>query len=232
MAKASSNHGLPGTLIVVEGIDGSGKTTQQQLLRKWLEDRAMPIFYTEWNSSSLVKKATKEGKKKATLTPLLFSLLHATDFADRHLYQIVPPLKAGMTVVADRYVYTAFARDAARGVHPVWARRMYSFAVKPDLAFYFRVPVDVALERLRSARAKLKYYEAGMDLALSPSLDESFRLFQTRVVAEYDKMVEEFGLVVIDAQRPIHAQQKEVRAQVARKLGLPVRGTGTVRARG
>ncbi len=213
-------HDFPGSLIVVEGIDGSGKTTQQQLLRKWLASRHMPVFYTEWNSSPLVKKATKAGKKKASLTPITFSLLHATDFADRHLYQIVPPLKAGMLVVADRYVYTAFARDQARGVHPEWLRNLYSFSVRPDLGFYFRVPVEVSVGRLLAARFKLKYYEAGMDLGLSPDAIESFRLFQSRVVAEYEKLADEFGLVTIDATLPIPEQQRRVRTAVARRFGI------------
>lgn len=213
-------HRFPGLLIVVEGIDGSGKTTQAQLLRRWLESRAMPVFFTEWNSSLLVKKATKTGKREASLTPVTFSLLHATDFADRHLYQIVPPLKAGMIVVADRYAYTAFARDGARGVHSEWVRNVYSFATKPDLALYFRVTSETALERLMSARAKVKYYEAGMDMGLSPDLRESFLKFQSRVIDEYDRMVDEFGLVVIDATRPIWEQQREVRRLVSQRLGL------------
>ena len=114
---------------MVEGIDGSGKTTQLALLAKWLSAAGHPVFVTEWNSSALVKAATKTGKKKNSLTPMTFSLLHATDFADRLLYNIIPPLKAGMIVLADRYAYTAFARDAARGVDRRWVRELYSFAV-------------------------------------------------------------------------------------------------------
>ena len=127
-------HEYPGKLFVVEGIDGSGKTTQLALLAKWLSADGHRVFVTEWNSSALVKAATKTGKKKNSLTPMTFSLLHATDFADRLLYNIIPPLKAGMIVLADRYAYTAFARDAARGVDRRWVRELYSFAVRPDLA--------------------------------------------------------------------------------------------------
>ncbi len=136
-----------GKLIVVEGIDGSGKSTQIKLLHKWLEARGHQVVFTEWNSSDLVRQATKRGKKKNLLTPTTFSLLHATDFADRLTYRIIPYLKSGMTVLADRYVYTAFARDIARGVDARWVRDLYSFAVKPDAAFYFRVPIDVAVGR-------------------------------------------------------------------------------------
>ena len=112
LTNLTTPHEYPGKLFVVEGIDGSGKTTQLALLAKWLSAAGHPVFVTEWNSSALVKAATKTGKKKNALTPMTFSLLHATDFADRLLYNIIPPLKAGMIVLADRYAYTAFARDA------------------------------------------------------------------------------------------------------------------------
>ncbi|MGH9349357.1 MAG: dTMP kinase [Vicinamibacterales bacterium] len=207
-------HEYPGKLIVVEGIDGSGKTTQLGLLAKWLEAEGHRVSVTEWNSSALVKAATKAGKKKNALTPMTFSLLHATDFADRLLYKIVPPLKAGMIVLADRYAYTAFARDVARGVHPQWVRGLYSFAVCPDLALYFRVPIDVSVDRLLARRAKLKFYEAGMDLGLSTIAVESFRLFQSRVLDVYDRLVDEYGLRVIDASGSITEQQHVVRTLV------------------
>lgn len=219
-------HNYPGLLVVVEGIDGSGKTTQAQLLRRWIESRDHPVFFTEWNSSVLVKKATRAGKRKAILTPMTFCLLHATDFADRHTYHIVPPLKAGMAVVADRYAYTAFARDGARGVHPEWVRNAYSFAVRPDIALYFRVTPELALTRLRASRAKLKYYEAGMDMRLSHDMDDSFLRFQGRVIAEYDRMAEAENLIVIDASRPIPEQQMLVRGIVARRLGWSYQGDG------
>ena len=215
LSNLTTPHTYPGKLFVVEGIDGSGKTTQLDLLAKWLAAGGHRVFVTEWNSSALVKAATKAGKRKATLTPMTFSLLHATDFADRLLYHIVPPLKAGMIVLADRYTYTAFARDAARGVDPRWVRELYSFAVRPDLAVYFRVPIEVSLDRLLARRVKLKFYEAGMDLGLSPSLVESFRLFQGRVLGEYETLVDEFGLKALDASGSITSQQREFRRLVA-----------------
>src|ERR1700722_1543095 len=125
-----------GRLIVVEGIDGSGKSTQLHLLDKWLRHLGVQVFNTEWNSSEVVKEITSKGKKKALLTPTTFSLLHATDFADRYERNIAPLLRAGYVVLADRYTYTAFARDVVRGCSPNWVRRVYSFAAKPDAAFY------------------------------------------------------------------------------------------------
>jgi dTMP kinase len=204
----------------VEGIDGSGKTTQLGLLAKWLSSAGHAVFETEWNSSALVKAATKAGKKKNALTPMTFSLLHATDFADRLLYNIIPPLKAGMIVLADRYAYTAFARDVTRGVDRRWVRELYSFAVKPDLAVYFRVPIEVSTDRLLARRVKLKFYEAGMDMGWSPSVVESFRLFQGKVLEEYDRVVEEFGLSVVNAIGSITEQQRVFRKLVSQHLEI------------
>lgn len=211
-------HEYPGRLFVVEGIDGSGKTTQLGLLAKWLAAAGHRVFVTEWNSSALVKAATKAGKKKNALTPMTFSLLHATDFADRLLYKIIPPLKAGMIVVADRYAYTAFARDAVRGVDRQWVRDLYGFAVKPDLALYFRVPIEVSLDRLLARRVKLKFYEAGMDMGWSTSPAESFHLFQSRVLEEYEHIVDEYDMTVVEATGSITEQQKVVRRHVSALL--------------
>lgn len=149
---------------------------------------------------------------------MTFSLLHATDFADRLLYKIIPPLKAGMIVLADRYAFTAFARDATRGVDRQWVRELYSFAVRPDVTLYFRVPIDVSLDRLMARRVKLKFYEAGMDLGWSANPVESFRLFQGKVLSEYERIVEEFGLDVIDAVGSITEQQRVVRSLIARHV--------------
>jgi len=211
-------HAYPGRLITVEGIDGSGKSTQLMLLERWLSAQGHRVHFTEWNSSRLVRRSMKRGKKQDLLTPTTFSLLHAVDFADRLTYQIVPFLKAGMLVLCDRYVFTAFARDVARGVHPEWVRAVYSFAPRPDLTLYFRVPIEVSLQRLLAGRTKLKYHEAGMDVGLSTDPVESFRLFQSRVLAIYDRLTDEFGLHVVDATGDIPGQQKVVRGMVEEML--------------
>lgn len=218
MTVFEKKHAYPGKLIIVEGIDGSGKSTQIALLKKWLEAEGYSVFFTEWNSSVLVKETTREGKKKNLLTPTTFSLLHATDFADRMNYQIIPPLKAGMIVLADRYAYTAFARDVVRGVHPQWVRNVYSFAIKPDLSFYFRVPIQVACDRILSARSEIKFHEAGMDLGLADDIKESFKIFQSKILDEYEKMTSEYNLSVVDADLEIHDQQDIVRTRVKEVL--------------
>ncbi len=205
------SHTYPGRLFVVEGVDGSGKSTQIALLRQWLISEGYAVFFSEWNSSALVKKTTSKGKKKQLLTPTTFSLIHATDFADRTEHDIIPPLKAGAIVLADRYIYTAFARDAARNVDRQWVRELYQFAVKPTVAFYYRVPLEVSLSRILTGRNELKYYESGMDLGLSNDPLESYKLFQQRIVSEYESMVNEFGMTVMDATLPIPEQQRRMR---------------------
>lgn len=220
-----SSGNYKGKLIVVEGIDGSGKSTQIDLLHKWLLSKGHSVYFSEWNSSELVKSTSRMAKDKKMFTPTTFSLMTATDFADRWERYIFPLLKAGGIVLADRYAFTAFARDVARGVDPQWVRSMYSFAPMPDLTLYFRVPLDVAVDRILSSRAKIKYYEAGMDLGLSDNKVTSFRLFQQRVIDEYEKMVDEFGMTVVDGTESVQREQKIVRQLVSRILrgweGLP-----------
>ncbi|CAN5500873.1 dTMP kinase [soil metagenome] len=211
-------HRFPGKLFVVEGTDGSGKSTQLMLLYQWLKAEGYPVFFSKWNSSPLVKDTTKRAKKRHLFTPATFSLLHATDFADRTERDIIPPLKAGAIVLADRYIYTAFARDVARGCDPAWVRDLYKFAVKPTIAFFFRAPLDIAIERIVSGRPQLKYYEAGLDMDLSENPEESFTLFQGKILSEYDRMVSEFGLTLVDATRSIEQQQREVRQLIQSHL--------------
>lgn len=213
-----SQHRFPGRLITVEGIDGSGKSTQLALLHRWLLGEGYPVRFSEWNSSALVKQITSRGKKKQILTPTTFCLTHAADFADRVEHDVIPALRSAGIVLSDRYIYTAFARDVVRGVDPQWVRRVYRFAVKPTLAFYFRVPLETALGRILGGRNALKYYEAGMDLNLSDDLEESFKIFQSKILKQYDALVKEFGLIVIDATLPIEEQQARMRALVKEKL--------------
>jgi dTMP kinase len=209
----------PGKLIVVEGIDGSGKSTQISLLSHWLRSQGYAVAFSDWNSSPLVRQTTRRGKKKEMFTPTTFSLIHATDFANRSESYILPLVKAGAVVCADRYAFTAFARDVARGVNRRWVRNLYHFALRPDLCFYFRVPLDVAVQRILGGRNAIKYYEAGMDLGLSRDLVESFRIFQGRILDEYEGMAKEMGFRVIDATLSIEEQQRQMREIVLEVLG-------------
>lgn len=212
-SKENGNY-TPGKLIVVEGIDGSGKSTQLHLLEAWLRHLGLHVYLTEWNSSRHVKKITSKGKKKALLTPTTFSLLHATDFADRFERDIFPLLRAGYYVLADRYIYTAYARDVVRGCNPSWVRKIYSFALKPDITFFYDVSLDTAVERILTGRPKIKYYEAGMDMGLSKDVYESYRIFQGRIINEYRKMAKREGFRVMDGTLRIESQQKLMRSIV------------------
>ncbi|MBI2061080.1 MAG: dTMP kinase [Nitrospirae bacterium] len=210
----------PGRLIAVEGLDGSGKSTQMQLLKQWLDSMHVKVYFTEWNSSLLVKPATKKAKKQKLLTPTTFSLIHATDFADRYERQIAPLLRGGYVVLCDRFTFTAFARDGVRGCHPHWVRSVYRFAAPPDITFFFKLAPETAVSRILEGRAKLKYHEAGMDLNLSPVPEESFRIFQSRIHDAYVSMEKEFGFVVIDATQPVEKQQQQMRQIVQKRIAL------------
>jgi dTMP kinase len=218
---ATQKRTYTGKLLAVEGLDGSGKSTQIYLVKRWLELEGYRVFFTEWNSSILVKKSTSKGKKRQLLTPTTFSLIHATDFADRFERQILPLLRAGYLVLCDRYIYTALARDAVRGVDRDWIENLYSFAVHPDITFYFRVPLEVSLNRILDGRPALKYHEAGLDMGWSTDPYESFRIFQGKVFAEYEAMREKFGFTAVDATEEIHIQQGKVRNLIREKIDLP-----------
>lgn len=208
-----------GKLIVVEGIDGSGKSTQINLLYKWMQTmKDKDVYFSEWNSSKMVKSTTRLGKKSRLLTPTTFSLIQATDFADRWENLFLPLLKAGVIVLADRYAFTAFARDVARGVDRQWVRNLYSYAFQPDISFYFSIPLDIAVNRITSSRAKIKYYEAGKDLGLSKDTVISFRLFQERILNEYESMSDEFAFTVIDGNLPLETKQHYMRKVVTEKI--------------
>jgi dTMP kinase len=169
-----------------------------------------------------VARTTRRGKKKNLLTPTTFCLLHATDFADRFERQILPPLRAGYLVVCDRYVYTALVRDTARGCDPAWVRNLYGFAPEPDVAFYFRVPVQVTLKRKLASRLKISFYEAGMDLGLSDNVEESYEKFQTRLKKEYDRLATADEFVVVDSNRGVESIQGDIRSHIQPLLtGFP-----------
>lgn len=210
----------PGKLVAVEGLDGSGKSTQIYLVKRWLELSGARVFFTEWNSSSLVKPSTSKGKTGRLLTPTTFSLIHATDFADRYERQIFPLLRAGYIVLADRYIFTAFARDVVRGVAPEWVEQLYSFAVQPDVTLFFRAPLEVSLGRILDGRPELKYHEAGLDMGWSADPYESFRIFQGRILEQYELLAPRYRFTVVDATREIHEQQAEVRRIIRRRLRL------------
>jgi dTMP kinase len=208
----------PGKLFVVEGCDGAGKSTQVSLLKKWLDFLGYIVYFTQWNSSDLIADAIKKAKNKNLLTPTTFSLVHASDFADRYEKLILPHLRAGYIVLCDRYIYTAYARDMARGCDPKWVRNVYDFALKPTATFYFKVPLEVSIKRILNGRSQLKYHEAGLDMGFSSDPLESFRIFQGIVKKNYDDLAQGEDFISIDASKSIREQQKIVREIVMQKL--------------
>lgn len=213
-----------GLLIVVEGVDGSGKSTQLELLQHWLESNGFATVKTEWSSSENIRPLIKEIKnQEIVVSPETFSLLHLSDFAERYEKIIKDALKAGKVVLADRYVYTAYARDTARGLPLSWIQKLYNFAPLPDLAIYFRVSPEVAIAR----KTKMpKFYEAGADLKLSPNIKKSFDIFQRRVITAYEDLAAREKLKVIDGETEIYHTFPKVKKLVAdlieRKFGITI----------
>jgi len=211
-------HAYPGRLIVAEGLDGSGKSTQLQLLSLWLRSEGYETVLTEWKPSKLIKQALKMGKKLGAMDSALLSILHAADLAELYQGEIVPALRRGAIVLADRYVYTALARDIARGVERDWLEKVYQFAARPNLAIYFHLSAEQSLERTLSEHLRVKYYQAGMDLGLSSDPIASFRAFQQRILDAYTTMLDACTLLRLDATLPIQQQQRLLRSVVEQIL--------------
>jgi len=193
---------LPGKLIVLEGSDGVGRSTQTQLLRRWLEDEGFAVSDTGLKRSDMTQQGLEEARKGHTLSRITMSLFYATDFADRLENQIIPALQAGFVVLSDRYFYSIMARDVVRGADADWARKLYGFALKPDLVLYLKANVSDLVTRLIHGRG-LNYWEAGMDLRPSDNLFDSFLDYQAKLIALFDQLSQEYGFVTIDAGRPV-----------------------------
>lgn len=209
-------HSYAGRLIAAEGLDGSGKSTQLHLLSFWLRAEGYEVILSEWAPSKLIKRTLKAGRKQGTTDPRLLSLLHAADIAEMHQRDIVPALQRGAIVLADRYVYTALARDLARGVEPSWVQGIYQFATRPDLSIYFQIEAEEALRRSLTTGVTQAYeWRAGMDQ--SDSVD-NFRAFQQRVLHAYEEMSSTFALMYLDARLPVKQQQQQLREATQRIL--------------
>lgn len=224
-AKTWYGHGLPyfrqkrlrGHLIVIEGTDGVGRSTQIELLRPWLELEGYAVSNTGWTRSPLLSGTINEAKAGHQLTVTTFSLLYAADFADRLEHEILPALQAGFIVIADRYMYTAFARNTVMGADPAWSRELFGIALVPDLVLYLRIELNDLVPRVVYGKG-MDYWESGMHLALGSDIFDSFQRYQSRLIAEYDRLAEEFGFVTIDARRSIDDVQRDLRAHIANYL--------------
>lgn len=193
---------LPGKLIVLEGTDGVGRSTQVKLLRRWLEDEGYAVSDTGLTRSELTQAGLDAAKSGHTLGPLTMSLFYLADFADRLENQIIPALQAGFIVLSDRYFYSVMARDSIRGIDKEWARNLYGIALKPDLILYMKATVPNLVTRLIHGRG-LNFWEAGMDLHLADNLYDSFVTYQTLLMKEFDELAREYNFVPVDAdQKP------------------------------
>jgi len=207
-----------GILIAVEGMDGSGKSTQAQLVFNWLRALGLPVHHTEWNSSPAVKNATKIGKETKRLKPMTFHLIHAADFADRWAKQIEPMLEVGGIVICDRYKFTAMARDGAREVEGGVIESNYSFAPEPDLTLYFDIPPEVGYTRIVKGRPTLKWYEAGLDMGWTHDPFESYKILQGKIKNIYDELVESERIVRVDAVGSVAEVQTRVREIINQRI--------------
>jgi dTMP kinase len=208
---------LKGKLIVLEGTDGVGRSTQIGLLKQWLENHGHAVLDTGMTRSALAGKRLKLAKEGHTLGPITMSLFYATDFADRLENEILPALRAGFIVLTDRYIYSLMARASVRGNDPEWLREVFGFALKPDAIFYLRLTVDDLVTRVLHSSG-FDYWESGMDLHMGEDLYESFVRYQRWLLAEFDKMVEVYGFQIVDASRPIEEVFEDLHQHVARVL--------------
>jgi len=209
--------GCTGKLIVIEGTDGCGRSTQAVMLKEWLEVQGYAVIDTGWTRSKLVGKAITDAKAGHSLHRLTYCLMYATDLADRMEYQIIPALRSGFIVLADRYIYTALARGIVRGADKQWLRDLFGFAVQPDLVFYLQLGVKDLVPRVLEA-GKMNYWESGLDMSYGDDLFDSFMAYQTALIEQLDVMSEEFHFTNVDARNEPQAIQRQLRRAVGKYL--------------
>lgn len=204
---------LPGRLIVIEGTDGVGRSTQLHLLRPWLESSGYAVVDTEMTRSELAGAGLKQAKEGNTLGPTTLNLFYATDFVDRFESQIIPALRAGFIVLTDRYIFSLMARAIVRGADPRWIRSIYGLALKPDAIFYLKIGIDDLIPRVLQ-RGGFDYWESGMDMRLGADLFESFVNYQALLLDQYEAMTNEYGFQVLDASQPVEQLNEHLRERV------------------
>lgn len=210
---------LPGKLIVLEGTDGVGRSTQINMLREWLEKHGMAVSDTGLRRSTLTQTGLDAAKVGHTLSRTTMNLFYATDFADRLENQILPALKAGFIVLSDRYFYSIIARDVVRGADPIWARKVYGFALRPDLIFYLHADVQTLVSRMVHGRG-FNYWESGMDIRCADNLYDSFLVYQSKLIQQFDEMAVEYGFITIDATQPLTAVFSQLQFHISDMLGI------------
>ncbi len=206
---------MPGKLIVMEGTDGVGRSSQIAMLRRWLEEAGYAVSDTGLRRSPLTAPGLDAAKVGHTLGPLTMSLFYATDFADRLENQIIPALRAGFIVLSDRYFYSIIARDVVRGADPVWSREVYGFALKPDMVLYLKADIQTLISRIVHGRG-FNYWEAGMDIRCADNLFDSFKAYQAQLIQQFDEMAAEYNFVTIDANRSVQTVFEDARENISK----------------
>jgi len=213
-----------GFLIAFEGPDGSGKSTQRKLMKAWLRNLQEQLIVSKWGSSPRFKPLIKAGKAAHSLNPARYACLHTADFWHRYESTVRPALENGLTVLADRYVFTGLARDVARGLNPDWCTHLYAGARRPDLVFYFRANVTTCARRIVTSR-EIKFYEAGQDVTGIDDAYQSYLRFMPNVIAGYEELHRQHGFVIVDAERPIYEQHQFIReSYLNRRSTIPSAG--------
>jgi len=210
---------LCGKLIVIEGPDGVGRSTQVAMLRTWLEHTGHAVMDTGLARSALVGKTIRQAKRGNTLGPLTLSFFYATDFADRLENEIIPALRAGFVVLTDRYIYSSIARASARGSDPAWIRQVFGFALRPHAIFYLKATVQDLLPRVVYARGGFDYWESGMDVHMGKDLFESFVHYQGRVIRALDAMANRYDFQTVDASRTPDKIFRDLKKRIEKLLG-------------
>ena len=211
--------GRNGKLIVIEGTDGSGRSTQAFMLKQWLEVQGYAVMDTGWTRSKLIGQAITDAKAGHSLHRLTYCLMYATDLADRLEYQILPALRSGFIVLADRYVYTAIARGIARGADKAWLHDLYGFAIQPDMTFYLKLAVKDLVPRVLAA-GKMNYWEAGMDMNYGDDLFDSFVAYQSELIEQFNAMADDYNFVTLDGRQDAQVIQRELRRVVGNYLSI------------
>ena len=211
---------IRGKLIVVEGPDKVGRSTHIAELKRWLENRGSAVIETGFTRSALAGKGIKQAKQGHTLGSVTLFLYYATDFADIVEGQIIPGLRSGYIILADRYIYSAIARAVVRGADPQWIREVYGFAPVPDAVLYLNIGVNGLIERTINSGTGFNYWESGMDLRLGSDMFDSFKEYQSRVLNQFDGMTSEYGFQVIDADRPADEVADDLRTAIDGVISL------------
>jgi dTMP kinase len=211
---------LHGKLIVIEGADGSGRSTQIQLLQAWLESKGFAVESVGLKRSDLVSEELEEARQGNSLARTTMSLFYATDFADQLENKVIPALRSGHIVIADRYIYTLMARDLVRGADWEWLLSLYGVAMVPDAVFYLLVSPQILVERNFQKNATINYWESGMDLGISPDVFDSFIRYQREIQIQFRRLHKQFGFQIINGNRSVKALARELQTQVGQVLGI------------